>query len=338
MVEDIQGAGGIISLSDLENYSVSWESPVMADLPNTDGLRLTTSPPPGSGAVMAAILGIAGGYNPSPSDRRKPLTWHRFLEAVKFCFAKRTFLGDWNYEPVKEEVQQAVTNLTSSSWQSWVRSKISDAATHQDLEYYGARFYNVEDGGTSHISIISPSGDAVSVTSTINLHYGSKFMSPSTGIILNNQMDDFSFPSLINHFGVPPSENNFAYPGKRPVSSMSPTIVYDRDNRVVAVVGASGGTKIITGVAQVIYQMLYLGKGVKEAVDSPRFHTQLYPDEVKYEVGTTKWLAQGLKQFGHKLVRFPAGGSTVQAILVDRSTGNIMANADFRKNGTVDGI
>lgn len=325
-------------MADLENYQVSWETPVTADLPNTDGLKLATSPPPGSGAVLAAILGITGGYNTEPSDRRKPLTWHRFIEACKFSYAKRTFLGDWNYQPVEEEVQQAVTNLTSSSWQSWVRSRISENTTHHDLEFYGARFLNVEDGGTSHTSIISPSGDAVAVTSTINLHYGCKFMSPSTGIILNNQMDDFSYPSFINHFGVPPSENNFAFPGKRPVSSMSPTVVYDRDNRVVAVVGASGGTKIITAVAQVIYQMLYLGKGVKEAVDSPRFHSQLIPDEVKYEVGTTRWLANGLKQFGHKLVRFPAGGATVQAILVDRETGNIMANADYRKKGTVDGI
>ena len=90
----------------------------------------------------------------------------------------------------------------------------------------------------------------------MNLLFGSKFMSPSTGILLNNQMDDFSYPNIVNHFGVPPSENNMVGPGRRPVSSMSPTVVVDDDGRVVAVVGASGGTKIITTVAQVIkYKM-----------------------------------------------------------------------------------
>ena len=95
------------------------------------------------------------------------------------------------------------------------------------------------------------SGDAVSVTSSANHYLGSKYMSPSTGIILNNVMDDFSFPGILNRFGVPPSENNMMRPGKRPVSSMSPCVVVDQKNRVVAVVGGSGGTKIIPAVAQV---------------------------------------------------------------------------------------
>ena len=146
-------------------------------------------------------------------------------------------------------------------------------------------------------------GDAVSVTSTINLHYGSKFMSPSTGIILNNQMDDFSYPNIINAFGIPPSENNMVHPGRRPVSSMSPTAVVDKQGRVVAVLGASGGTKIITAVAQVhvyyhimenlflaqvLFRMIYLGQSVKEAVDARRLHHQVIPMEMKYEDGITR--------------------------------------------------
>ena len=113
-------------------------------------------------------------------------------------------------------------------------------------------------------------GDAVSVTSTVNLLYGSKFMSPSTGILLNNQMDDFSYPGLTNAFGYPPSETNMVAPRKRPLSSMSPTIVVVSDNRVVAIVGASGGSKIITAVAQVVYRLLYMNQSVKDAVDARR--------------------------------------------------------------------
>ena len=160
-------------------------------------------------------------------------------------------MGDWDAEAVAGGVRELVANLTSEQWWAATRARISDTETHLEPEWYGAEFSAAEDGGTAHMSVLSPAGDAVSVTSTVNLLYGSKFMSPSTGIILNNQMDDFSYPGITNAFGVPPSEANMVAAGKRPVSSMSPSIVTDGDNRVVAVVGASGGTKIITAVAQV---------------------------------------------------------------------------------------
>lgn len=107
---------------------------------------------------------------------------------------------------------------------------------------------------------------------------------------------------------------------------------------MVAVVGASGGTKITTAVAQVIYRTVYLGQGIKEAVDARRLHHQLYPNQVLYELGTTRWMADGLKSFGHDTKLFPVGGSIVQALLVDPDTGDITANADFRKGGGVAGF
>ncbi|XP_023343021.1 glutathione hydrolase light chain 1 [Eurytemora carolleeae] len=163
-------------------------------------------------------------------------------------------------------------------------------------------------------------------------------MSPSTGVILNNQMDDFSYPGTINYFGVPPSPTNFPTPGKRPVSSMSPTIVLNEKNKVLAVVGASGGTKITTSVAQVLLRLFFLGENVKSAVDSRRLHHQLMPMKVVFESGTTRWITDGLKTFGHSLERHVIGGASVQAIVVDRNTGDITANADFRKGGTTDGF
>eukprot|EP00092_Neocalanus_flemingeri_P032572 GFUD01035427.1.p1 GENE.GFUD01035427.1~~GFUD01035427.1.p1 ORF type:complete len:627 (+),score=232.88 GFUD01035427.1:244-2124(+) len=337
LVADIARAGGMMTMEDLANYEVSWEDPVEAEIPHT-GYRLYSSPPPGSGAIMASILGISGGYSPSPPDKNRPLAWHRFVEACKFAYAKRSLMGDWRQEQLGEEVRELVGNLTSPDWWGEIREKISDQKTRDDPKQYGAEFYSVEDGGTSHTSILSPAGDAVSVTSTINLLYGSKFMSPSTGIILNNQMDDFSYPNILNSFGIPPSENNMVGPGKRPVSSMSPTVVVDKEGRVVAVVGASGGTKITTSVAQVLYRMLYLGQTVKEAVDARRLHHQLVPMEIKYEDGVTRWMVDGLASFGHKMSKKAVGGATVQAILVDSKTGDITANADFRKGGTVEGI
>jgi len=270
---------------------------VRADLPNTE-FSLLSSPPPGSGAILAGILGLVGGYKPTPADRRSPLGWHRFLEACKFAYARRTLMGDWKHaesEGLEDEVSELVTNLTSSTWLDSTRGKISDTQTVNNASFYGAEFFNVEDAGTAHISVLSPAGDAVAVTSTVNLYFGSKFRSPSTGIIMNNQMDDFAYPDLINAFGVPPSENNMVAPGKRPVSSMSPSVVVNRAGRVVAVVGASGGTKITTAVAQVLYRVLFLGQGIKEAVDARRLHHQLYPNQVLYESGTTRWLVEGLQ-------------------------------------------
>ena len=239
---------------------------------------------------------------------------------------------------MSESVRKVVNSIISEEWWTLTKQKIDDYSTNTDPKWYGADFYNVEDAGTSHMSILAPNGDAVSVTSTINLLYGSKYMSPSTGIILNNQMDDFSYPDIVNAFGYPPSEANMVAPGKRPVSSMSPSIIVDDDNRVVAIVGASGGSKIITSVAQVIYRLIYMKQTVKEAVDARRLHHQLVPMQINYEEGVTKWMVDGLKAIGHSMTRFSFGGSIVQAILVDKNTGTITANADFRKRGTVDGF
>jgi len=340
LVSDMGAAGGLMTMEDLASYRTSWEQPVRAALPNTE-FTILSAPPPGSGAILAGILGLVGGYNPGPVDRRSPLAWHRFLEACKFAYARRTLMGDWNHaesEGLKEQVSELVANLTSTSWLDSTRAKISDTKTVNNASFYGAQFFNIEDAGTAHISVLSPAGDAVAVTSTVNLYFGSKFRSRSTGIIMNNQMDDFSYPDLINAFGVPPSENNMVAPGKRPVSSMSPTVVVDRSGKVVAVLGASGGTKITTAVAQVIYRVLFLGQAIKEAVDSRRLHHQLYPNQVLYESGTTRWLVEGLQAFGHKTQLFPIGGSIVQALMVEAASGDILANADFRKGGGVAGF
>ena len=250
LTEDIKNAGGLLTMEDLANYQVRWEHPIVSHIPGTK-YRLVTSPPPGSGSLVSAILGISAGYQPDPVDKYRPLFWHRFLESCKYAFAMRSRLGDWSDPALSKDVTEVVGNLTSEGWWDEVRGKISDTETFNDPTHYGAEFQQIEDGGTSHISILSPAGDAVSVTSSENHFLGSKFLSPSTGIILNNVMDDFSFPGVVNRFGVPPSASNMLKPGKRPVSSMSPSVVVDQKDRVLAVVGGSGGTKIISAVAQV---------------------------------------------------------------------------------------
>merc|ERR1719391_1481108 len=279
-------------------------------------------------------------YNPDPMDKHNSLYWHRFVEATKFAFAKRTDMGDWSIPDIRQHVKDIVDYLSSPKHSQYVKSRINDFETSLDPAYYGAKTYFKEDHGTCHHSFLSPEGDAVSVTASVNLIWGCKFMSKSTGVIMNNQMDDFASPNITSAYNVPPAPNNFIEPGKRPMSSMSTTIVVDDQGRVVAVAGASGGTKIISATAQVLTNMFYLGKNVKEAVDMRRLHHQLFPMNLYYEDGTTTWILNSLREYGHNMTysKYRVGGAAVQAIVVDPATGTITANADFRKKGAVDGF
>ena len=168
-----------------------------------------------------------------------------------------------------------------------IKSQIDDSRTFNDPEHYGAEEHLTEDHGTCHHSFLSPQGDAVSVSASVNLLWGCKFMTPSTGIVMNNQMNDFAVPHVTSAYGVPPAQNNFISPGKSPMSGMATTIVVDDVGHVISVAGASGGSKIITAVAQTLMRILYLGQNVKEAVDSRRFYHQLFPNELLYEDWTT---------------------------------------------------
>lgn len=161
-------------------------------------------------------------------------------------------------------------------------------------------------------------------------------MGKRTGIILNSGMDDFSSPGLKNYFGLPGSPNNYIEPQKRALNSMTPTIIVGDNGQVKLVLGAAGGTKIITGVAMAIIRTLWLGQDVKEAVDAPRIHHQLVPMEVEYEYGNQEQLIKGLEAIGHKTKRYHYRGSIICAIQQNSSA--IYANADFRKAGDVFGF
>ncbi|KAK5641806.1 hypothetical protein RI129_010353 [Pyrocoelia pectoralis] len=284
LLQDIKDMGGIITEEDLQNYTPKWRDPVSVDLNGGD--HLYSVPPPGSGILLAFILNILDGYNftrDSISNINKTvLTYQRIIEAFKFAYARRTELGDTDFVNITTLLQ----NLTSNDYARDIRDKILDNTTHLNPADYGAVFYNREDHGTAHISVLAQNGDAVSVTSTVNVFFGNGVTSESTGIILNNGMDDFSSPNFPNYFDLPGSPNNAIAPGKRSLSSMTPTIITDQNGDVRMVIGASGGTKITTSIALVIMRNLWFGDNIKEAVDAPRIHHQLYPMEISYEYGT----------------------------------------------------
>ncbi|KAK9883484.1 hypothetical protein WA026_001658 [Henosepilachna vigintioctopunctata] len=334
LAEDIQELGGIVSKQDLEKYTADWMDPISISLRN--GNTLYSVQPPGSGAILALILNIMNNYNLTAEDIKGDentiLTYQHFIEALKYAYAKRTQLADTNFA----NITSLLRNITSTAYAKEIFNKIKDNSTSEDPEFYGGVMYSKPNHGTAHISVISEEGDAVSVTSSVNIYFGSGYTSNRTGIILNSVMDDFSFPYFKNYFGLPGSPNNNLQPGKRPFSSMSPAIVVDKNKNVKMVIGASGGTKITSAVAQVLMRTLWMGQNLKEAIDAPRIYHQLYPMKIEYEYGITQNIIEGLEKIGHETKRMPGASSIICALL--KQAEKIFANADYRKGGEVFGI
>lgn len=332
ILADLKDIGSIITREDLLFYKPLITKATEITLDN--GVRVFSPPPPSSGVLLSFMLNVLDGYNFTGADMSTTegaiRTLHRVIETFKFAYAKRTDLADENFANITD----LVANLTSRAYADSIRAQITDNSTH-NVSYYGPTFYDRFTTGTAHLSIIDAEGNAVSVTSTINARFGSKQRGKRTGILFNDEMDDFSSPNITNIFGIPPSPANFIQPGKRPLSSMCPAVFVSPSGDVRLVVGAAGGSRITTATAFVAASELWLGDSMDTAVSSLRLHHQLLPDYIEYEVGFDQKVVSGLEKLGHKVQPVQLGQSIVQAVA--QLSGYLYATSDFRKGGIPDG-
>ncbi|XP_011621064.1 gamma-glutamyltranspeptidase 3 [Amborella trichopoda] len=355
LVEDVKKAGGIITMDDLRNYRVEVSEPVKFE---AFGHEILGMPPPSSGAVgLSLVLNIFASYGNS-NAAKGDLGLHRLIEAMKHMFAIRMNLGDPNFV----NVTSCMLDMLSSEFASKIRERILDNTTFPP-DYYMNQWSQLRDHGTSHFCIVDANRNAVSMTSTVNSPFGGGMVSQSTGILLNNEMDDFSTPTEMTPDHLPPAPANFIAPNKRPLSSMSPFIVL-KDGQLAGVIGGSNGIFTIPAVVQVFIKHFIFGMDPLSAVQHPRVYHQLIPNEVSYENWTVldgeHYELSGeaklfLEKRGHELQAMENGGicqmvvhnlrRPTTAMLKRRSVGRnrvfhgmLTAVSDARKDGFPSGF
>ncbi|MGB5261613.1 MAG: gamma-glutamyltransferase [Gammaproteobacteria bacterium] len=322
LVEGVTAAGGIWTLKDLQEYSVVERKPVSGKY---HGFTITSAAPPSSGGIaLMTMLNILSAYDLSAMN--KPERAHLIVEAMRRAYRDRAeFLGDADF------IEVPVHRLTSKAYARILSESIRpDRATPSESFSVPA----ASEGGasTTHFSVLDTEGNRVAATLSINYPFGAAVVPPGTGVLLNDEMDDFSVkPGVPNVYGLVGAEANAIAPGKRPLSSMSPTFV--ENGQGVAILGTPGGSRIITMVLLGILDLAE-GNGPESWVSLPRFHHQYLPDTLQYEVDAFDQAAlQALAAKGHRLKPHQSTWGNMQAIYLDRATGKVTAVSDPRVNG-----
>ncbi|KAH8678346.1 gamma-glutamyltranspeptidase [Xylariales sp. PMI_506] len=308
-VAAVRAANGSMTLEDMASYRVIFRDNVNITY---RGYRLFSVGAPASGAVALGTLKTFEGYSEKDTAADANLTLHRFDEAMRFAYGAHQQLGDPAYVdgiPALEELMLSASGAEST------RHRILDDAT-QPVEHYLAEpyVYTPDSHGTSHVVTADSSGMAVSATSTVNTLFGSLVVVPENGVILNNEMDDFSVPGRSNEFGYAPSPANFIRGGKRPLSSITPIIVEHPNGTLYTVVGAAGGSRIISSTAQVAWRVIEHGADMRAAIVHPRLHDQLMPNVVTFEYTFDNATVSSMIARGHNVTWVREGISAVQGI------------------------
>ena len=318
-----EAQGGILSLQDFADYSVEWDKPVRCDY---RGYTFVSDPPPSSGGTtICQILGILKPYPLALWGYGSTRSLHYLIEAERRAFADRnSYLGD------PEFVHDAIGRLLSPAHIAMMRATIRPDRATPSPEIKG-NLGSVEGTNTTSYAVVDAHGNAVAVTYTINYLFGIGQIAGDTGFFLNNEMDDFtSKPGVPNSFGLIQGESNSIQPGKRPLSSMAPSIVL-RGRKLFMVTGSPGGSTIISTTLESFLNVAAFGMNVQQAVDAPRVHHQWYPDLVFVEPGLlTPEVRRKLVAMGYQFKVIPSWGAD-EAILVDPKTHLIEGANDRRR-------
>ena len=326
IVAQIERGDGLISMEDMADYQAVIREPVRGEY---RGYEILSMPPPSSGGIhIVQILNILEHFPIGFTGQNSAETLHLMAEAMKLAYADRSeYLGDSDFTDVP------ISGLTSKAYAKELSGKINrySAASAEDIKPGEPLPY--ESNETTHYSVVDKDGNAVSNTYTINFSYGTGLVAQGTGILLNNEMDDFSAkPGVPNAYGLIGGDANAIEPDKRPLSSMSPTIVL-KDGELFLVTGSPGGSRIITTTLQVIMNMIDHQMNVAEATYAPRIHHQWLPDEIRVEKGLSQDTIEALIEKGHQVKIKNAMGSTQSIMLTEQ--GYKLGSSDPRRSGAL---
>jgi len=336
IVEAVQKAGGILTLEDLRSYRAKRREPIRGSY---RGYEILSFPPPSSGGIaLVEIANILEPFDLGARGAGSSASLHVIAEAMKLAFADRAaYLGDADFVevPTEELISKPYADRQRARMHStwWRRTPWNWCRGESAIRVEGPG-EPAAGGGTTHLSVTDAEGNAVAITQTINLLFGSGITVPGTGIILNNEMDDFSIsPFQPNVYGLVDTRgSNAIAPGKRPLSSMTPTIVA-KDGKPFMVTGSPGGPRIITTTLLSILNVVDYGMDVQEAVSAPRFHHQWIPDQLLVEPAIPVDVIEALRRRGHRVEVSKRNWSSAQAIVVDPASGRHLGGSDPRDDG-----
>ncbi len=318
----VRAAGGLMTSDDLKNYKAV-ERPVLRG--NYRGLSIVSMPPPSSGGVvLLEMLNVLEGFKLKADD---PDSVHLLVETMRYAYADRAhLLGDPDF------VKAPIAGLLSKRYAATLRARIDRQRATPSDKIKTANPAGFEGNNTTHYSVVDRFGNAVANTYTINLSYGVGMIAEGTGILLNNELDDFAAaPGVPNAFGLVGYEANEPGPNKRPLSSMTPTIVL-RNGKPLIVTGSPGGSRIITAVLQVLLNTIEHRMTIAESVQAPRIHHQWLPDETMIEPGVSAAMARALEARGHN-VKVWAPFTSAPSIMVMPE--GLVGAADTRTRGAL---